>query len=106
MKISIQKIKSSIFGTRLGERSHGMNFSRDWLLGLSVFAIVLISIFVFGIYILFNIDKNIETPVEIKNYVETINRSELQNILDEYNIKRDIFSRLLSKKIKFVDPSL
>jgi preprotein translocase subunit SecF len=106
MKINIQKLKSSLFGANKTSSKYDINFSRDWLLSIFVFAVILILIFVFGIYILFNIDKNVDTEVELKSYIETINRSKLQNVLDEYSTKRDTFDKFISKRIKFIDPSL
>jgi len=106
MGINARKIKDKIFGTGRDKAKADINIFRDWMLLLSIFASILLIVFVLGWYSLLRINSDTEDVAGTKSYVETINRSELQNMLDEYGAKEDAFEELSSERTYSVDPSL
>jgi len=106
MEINTKKIKNKILGPERDKSKANINVSRDWILLLSIFMVVLLIVFVLGIYILLETNNSVQIFTETENHIETINRSELQGMLDEYGTKENLFKELSSKRTYFVDPSL
>lgn len=110
---NIKKIKS--FFDKNSEKKHinrirnGFNMSKIWNIMLISFVFVIVVIVVISLYLLFQISSGEIFLVEQKTpvFVETINRTQMQETIDSFDTKARYFESLKStNESDVIDPSL
>jgi len=80
----------------------------NWLLIVMVFALlnlILLS-FSFTRYYEISSDEALLAKTELSEEMRTLNRSKLQSVIVEFNIKRENYQSLKKNRPDFIDPSI
>lgn len=93
---------------RGGYKREEINPARDWKISIIFFVILSIAAIAFNAYIYMKINKGgfFITSGKDEVLIESINRSELENVINFYEIKEKKFQENKSKKPDTVDPSI
>ena len=91
-----------------GYKREEINPRRDWTIFIIIFVILSIAVIAFNAYIYMKINKGgfFITSSKDEILIESINRSDLENVINFYEIKEKKFQENKSKKPDTVDPSL